>query len=157
MHFLILIAVVSSSIATVAGAPSLLMSTSDHNIKSRSITECKNLELGPQYMKIPSEVVAWCPDSSGPMYPSMQYTSLDLTLCIANDFGQLAARDMGGFAGSCKSLSLDGSILHASCATGKHNEFKDTTIDLNSFLENDNSVLHCGSHYAKILGRTGPF
>ncbi|KAI8947421.1 hypothetical protein F4801DRAFT_582391 [Xylaria longipes] len=79
---------------------------------------------------------------------SQPYSSLNLNLCIANNFGKMEAREDGDFAQTCNRMLIHGArpILYAFCDSGSYSE--ETVIDLGDFIDNDNGRLHCFGHYA---------
>ncbi|KAH8161173.1 hypothetical protein CIB48_g7068 [Xylaria polymorpha] len=79
---------------------------------------------------------------------SQPYSSLNLNLCITNNFGKMEAGDNGDFAQTCNRMLIHGArpILYAFCDNGSYPE--ETVIDLGDFIDNDNGHLHCFGHYA---------
>ncbi|KAI0199679.1 Cyanovirin-N [Astrocystis sublimbata] len=151
MHSLAIMAVISSGIATIAGAPSSPTSTinataSDHEPVNGTINSFADscTSYGLSELSHDAWLGAYCRAYDG----SQPYTSLNLNLCIANDFGKLAARKNGGFAQSCDRMLIHGArpILYAYCDNGKYAE--ETVIDLSDFIDNDNGRLHCFDQYA---------
>ncbi|KAI0550193.1 Cyanovirin-N [Xylaria curta] len=91
---------------------------------------------------------AWLGASCRAHDGSQPYSSLNLNLCIANNHGQMVARDNGDFAQTCDRMLIHGArpILYAFCDNESYAE--ESVIDLGGFIDNDNGHLRCFSHSA---------
>ncbi|KAI0191287.1 hypothetical protein EV127DRAFT_429133 [Xylaria flabelliformis] len=73
---------------------------------------------------------AWLDASCRAHDGSQPYSSLNLNLCIANNLGEMVARDNGNFAQTCNRMLIHGArpILYAFCDNGSYAE--ESIIDL---------------------------
>ncbi|KAH6628160.1 Cyanovirin-N [Chaetomium tenue] len=105
------------------------------------IRSCNKLEISNTHY-----LYAHCRQNDG----GERLTNEDLNLCIANDNGQLVAREGGGYGGSCSHCYITGSSMKCDCqsASGK----KTTSIDLDPFIGNDDGYMWCFGHRSAQVG-----
>ncbi|TGJ80342.1 hypothetical protein E0Z10_g8422 [Xylaria hypoxylon] len=90
---------------------------------------------------------AYCRDNTG-AWPS-RASQINLNHCIANNMGQMEAREDGYFGLSCNRMLFHGAqpILYAFCSNGHYPE--ETVLDVGNFLDNDDGRLRCFSYYGE--------
>ncbi|CAF3433873.1 unnamed protein product [Fusarium graminearum] len=90
------------------------------------------------YPKDRFSLYAWCRKEKGAWSESF----LNLSKCIANDGGNLVARENGGMGGSCRDMRLSGTVLLSRCVNNNGGT-TDASIDLNRLVGNRDGALTC--------------